>query len=364
VRNIEARSYPNNVSELEAAVNRAVVQATQQQTAAGLEGGAAAGAAAGGARAAAPAPPTVIGEEVFWFASQAKDLRLDLLRSMPLLRGFLRSEVWPQKINFGFTAYAFAAVVALLFLGPQDRAHNVALNVFWCDWWALSFVAFPFLGRVWCSVCPFMIYGVLVQRWRRATGATLLKWPREAMEEWGPWFLFWLFAGILVWEEVWDLPGNAALSSWLLLLITGGAMVGSFFFERRIWCRYLCPIGGMNGAPRAQGVFAPAVWSQVQQNGVCSRRLTCPCRPVCQAVDDRAARPPGQRRRRQGGDELCRGCAALRCASTSTPARPPACCRACAPRSAIPTAATRAAPPPRPRAWSPWGAPSTRTPPS
>ena len=77
---------------------------------------------------------------------------------------------------------------------------------------------------------------------RKATGATLLKWPREAMDQWGAWFLFALFAVILVWEEVWDLPHTAALSSWLLLLITFGAMVGSFFFERRIWCRYLCPV--------------------------------------------------------------------------------------------------------------------------
>jgi polyferredoxin len=45
-------------------------------------------------------------------------------------------------------------------------------------------------------------------------------------------------AVILVWEEVWDLPDNAALSSWLLLLITAGAMIGSWHFERRIWCRY------------------------------------------------------------------------------------------------------------------------------
>ena len=40
---------------------------------------------------------------------------------------------------------------------------------------------------------------------------------------------------------------TAYLSSCLLLLITFGAMVGSYFFERRIWCRHLCPIGGMNG---------------------------------------------------------------------------------------------------------------------
>jgi hypothetical protein len=57
------------------------------------------------------------------------------------------------------------------------------------------------------------------------------------VEQWGGWFLFALFAAILVWEEVWDLPDTAALSSWLLLLITGGAVVCSAFFERRLWCR-------------------------------------------------------------------------------------------------------------------------------
>jgi polyferredoxin len=67
------------------------------------------------------------------------------------------------------------------------------------------------------------------------------------VEAWGGWFLFGLFAAILVWEEVWDLPQTAYLSSWLLLLITAGAVVCSAFFERRLWCRYLCPIGGMNG---------------------------------------------------------------------------------------------------------------------
>ena len=49
-------------------------------------------------------------------------------------------------------------------------------------------------------------------------------------------------------QEAWDLPQDATLSAWLLLLITAGAVVGSAFYEKRIWCRYLCPVGGMNGA--------------------------------------------------------------------------------------------------------------------
>ena len=68
-----------------------------------------------------------------------------------------------------------------------------------------------------------------------------------------------IFATLPIWDQSFDtleesqcfysllLEDTAYLSSCLLLLITFVAMVGSWFFERRIWCRHLCPIGGMNG---------------------------------------------------------------------------------------------------------------------
>ena len=31
------------------------------------------------------------------------------------------------------------------------RSHNFGLNAFWCYWWPASFIAYPFLGRVWCA---------------------------------------------------------------------------------------------------------------------------------------------------------------------------------------------------------------------
>ena len=30
-------------------------------------------------------------------------------------------------------------------------------------------------------------------------------------------------------------------------LITAGAVLRSLVFEKRFWCRHLCPVGGMNG---------------------------------------------------------------------------------------------------------------------
>lgn len=270
IKRLEAWQYPNNVRELQGMVERAVAQAMKSGDTTSTSG--------------------VIGEDVFWFASPERDLlRANLLKTIPVLRTFFRSDTWPKEINFKFTVYAFAAIVAILFLGPQDREHNFALNAFWCYWWPLSFIVYPFLGRVWCAVCPFMIYGELVQQWRLATGGVLRKWPREFMDKWGAWFLFGMFAAILIWEEVWDLPHTAALSSWLLLLITAGAMICSALFERRLWCRFLCPIGGMNG------LFAKLSVTELRaRQGVCAAECsTYTCYKGGPAVPPEGIESPG-----------------------------------------------------------------------
>jgi polyferredoxin len=115
-----------------------------------------------------------------------------------------------------------------------------------------------------------MIYGEITQKlslW--LVPRQLKKWPRQAAEKWGGWFLYGLFALILLWEELWNLENTAYLSSCLLLLITAGAMIFSTIFERRFWCRYLCPIGGMNG------LFAKLSLTELRaQQGTCSAECT------------------------------------------------------------------------------------------
>ncbi|MBV8882656.1 MAG: cyclic nucleotide-binding domain-containing protein, partial [Chroococcidiopsidaceae cyanobacterium CP_BM_RX_35] len=244
LRRLQEYDFPGNLRELQSLVERAVVQSS--------------GAAE-------------LTEEVFWSTrGKAKRFRFNLLNAYPGLRRFLRSPWWPDRINYGFTLVAFAIVVVLLFVGPQHRTENVALNLFWAWWWPLVLLGFPFVGRLWCAVCPFMIYGELTQKlslwlWPRQ----LQRWPREQAEKWGGWFLFGLFALIFLWEELWNLEDTAYLSSCLLLLITAGAMIFSSLFERRFWCRYLCPIGGMNG------LFAKLSMIELRaQQGTCSAECT------------------------------------------------------------------------------------------
>jgi transcriptional regulator with AAA-type ATPase domain/NAD-dependent dihydropyrimidine dehydrogenase PreA subunit len=244
LRQLQRYDYPGNITELENILRRAIDQ-----------------------RGTTPE----LTEEVLWFAGNRGDrFRWNLLNAYPQFRQFLRSPWWPDRINYGFTLWFFAIVVALLLLGPQSRQHNVALSLFWAWWWPLMLIGFPFVGRLWCAVCPFMIYGELVQNLSlRLWPRELLPWPREAAERWGGWFLFGLFALILLWEELWNLENTAWLSGCLLLLITAGAVINALLFERRFWCRYLCPIGGMNG------LFAKLAMVELRaRRGVCSATCT------------------------------------------------------------------------------------------
>lgn len=244
IRRLQGYDFPNNLRELESLVSRALAQM---------------------------APGDVLTEEILWPSQgKKKQFRLNLLNTYPALRRFLRSPWWPDRINYGFTLTAFALVVAILWFGPQTRDQNGALNLFWAWWWPLILISFPFVGRSWCAVCPFMIYGEVMQTLSLKVFPRQLKpWPRQAAERWGGWFLWGLFALILLWEELWDLENTAYLSACLLLLITAGAVICSQIFERRFWCRYLCPIGGMNG------LYAKLAMTELRaQQGTCSAECT------------------------------------------------------------------------------------------
>jgi NAD-dependent dihydropyrimidine dehydrogenase PreA subunit len=114
-----------------------------------------------------------------------------------------------------------------------------------------------------------MVWGEISQRLARALGWQPARWPRGDSDAWAAPILAAGFAAILLWEAVWNLENSAWLSSCLLLLITLGAVVGSLRFEKRFWCRHLCPVGGMNA------LFAKLAISELRaQAGICSGSCT------------------------------------------------------------------------------------------
>ncbi|MEB3173317.1 MAG: sigma 54-interacting transcriptional regulator, partial [Cyanobacteriota bacterium] len=225
VKRLQSYDFPGNIRELETLIYRALQQARQQ----------------GGS------VPAVIPDDVFWTPARQQRYRFDIWRWKPQLREWMRAPWLWNTLLFGLVSWLFVLVNLWLWLGPQDRGHNGALNLFWAWWWPLILLGFPLVGRLWCSFCPFMVWGDIAQRCARALGWQPARWPRGNSDSWASPLLAAGFALILLWEEVWNLQNTAWLSSCLLLLITAGAVIGSLRFEKRFWCRYLCPVGGMNG---------------------------------------------------------------------------------------------------------------------
>ncbi|MBI4772028.1 MAG: 4Fe-4S binding protein [Chloroflexi bacterium] len=173
-------------------------------------------------------------------------MRLDLTRS-PLLYRLLRSR-WPQFVIQSLLLGGFLFAILAGLVGTPVGSHNFSIVFVWIAWWALlMLLAVPLLGRGWCSVCPIPLPGEWLQR-----GALLdpggrglglgRRWPNKLRNIWlqnGAFALLALFSAVVLTSP--QVTGLVLAA--LLLLAAGSALV----FERRAFCRYLCPVGGFIG---------------------------------------------------------------------------------------------------------------------
>ena len=143
--------------------------------------------------------------------------------------------------------YIFAILAGLI--GKPVGSHNFSIVFVWIAWWAiLILVAVPFFGRGWCAVCPIPLPGEWLQR-----GAVLS--PPEKRPKWLNLRVPKMFRNI--WLQNISFLLLALFSSVLLTTpnITGIVLAAMLFaaiglstiFERRAFCRYLCPVGGFIG---------------------------------------------------------------------------------------------------------------------
>lgn len=106
----------------------------------------------------------------------------------------------------------------------------------------------PALGRGWCAICPIPAPGEWLQRQsfvhpRRRTLWTLgRRWPRRLKNIWIQNFAFLgvaLFSAVIL-TRPW--ATGVVLLGFVLL-----ALGLSLLYERRTFCRYVCPVGGFIG---------------------------------------------------------------------------------------------------------------------
>jgi hypothetical protein len=172
--------------------------------------------------------------------------RVDIIR-FPFVRRILVAR-GPQLAVQLATVAGLLIVIAAGLLGTPVGSRNPATVLVWIAWWAaLMIVAVPFFGRLWCGVCPLPLPGEWLQRGAllRPRGGGLglgLPWPRRLRG-------LWVQNAAFVFVALFSLPilTQPRLTALLLVGLVLVAIGISLVFERRSFCRYLCPVGGFIG---------------------------------------------------------------------------------------------------------------------
>ncbi len=219
--------YPGNVAELENAVERAVILATDG----------------------------VIETDQIYLGLpyRPKKARYNLLKNRHVW-AYFQSRFYPFAVR-SFTVVFFAGIFYSLFFGNQDPHRNLGNILVLSIWWPSLFLFCFFAARGWCAICPIGATSGLIQRF------VSLRLPLPNLfkktEMWIPAFLF----ALILWVEgVTDAHSFPRATGYVLLAITLGAVVMSVIYDRKVWCRYVCALGNMCG------IYAMASILEVRAN--------------------------------------------------------------------------------------------------
>ncbi len=161
------------------------------------------------------------------------------LLQLDRVKAFFRSRFYPVGLQVT-TAVVFSLIFILAFLGSRSPDSNVVVLLVWAMWWPMLVVSWFVGARIWCSVCPMGAVNDLLNR----VGSKKYKVP-AFIRNYGI-HISALGLGIIIWAEAASrMPYSPMATGFLLLAITVFAVLSGIFFERRLWCRYLCPLGSL-----------------------------------------------------------------------------------------------------------------------
>jgi len=179
-----------------------------------------------------------------------------------LIKTLLKNR-WPQFTIMLIALAGFLLAILSGLFGTPVGSRNFGIVFVWIAWWAiLMLVAVPFLGRGWCSICPIPAPGEWLQRGKLLGPETESddsrrrrslessdsrfplnrRWPNRFRNIWlqnGSFLLVALFSTVILTQ-----PRVTAIVLTAFLFVAVGV---SLIFERRAFCRYLCPVGGFIG---------------------------------------------------------------------------------------------------------------------
>ncbi|UCE79275.1 MAG: 4Fe-4S binding protein [Nitrospiraceae bacterium] len=138
------------------------------------------------------------------------------------------------------TLIIFTAIVFYGILDIQDGRKNISTVYTWTIWWSLIIFSFILLGRFWCMMCPFAAIGDFVQKFISLNRRLPRQLQNMGIQTLG-FIVLTLAFSLFMFES------RPLVTAVVILIILSGAVVSSILYEKRSFCRHLCPIGAIIG---------------------------------------------------------------------------------------------------------------------
>jgi hypothetical protein len=185
-------------------------------------------------------------DKLFWKIRTSWRLELTKFRA---LKRIFKSRWFPLAFIL-LNLFIFTVILVAGYVGGFSAGnYNFGIMIVWILWWTLLMVLMvPGIGRFWCMVCPFPLFGDWIQRGRlikvgRQKPFGLNKrWPNALRNLWPLVLLFFVatwFSGFFTVR-----PFATFL---LLAIIIGLATLLALVYGKRTFCLFVCPVSGFQG---------------------------------------------------------------------------------------------------------------------
>jgi len=183
--------------------------------------------------------------------------RINILELLPWLKWLVKRRSFHFVILFPSFIIFYLFILSGLWGNPVGN-RNIGIIFVWILWWfVLKAIFVPIGARIWCLMCPLPAPAEWLNR-KSLTAVNYIKkpfkglhhrfvglqrdWPKHLRNMWLQNFIFMAmisFGIILITRPF------ATAILFLIILVT--TLVLALFFRRRVFCLYLCPVGGFLG---------------------------------------------------------------------------------------------------------------------
>lgn len=209
--------------------------------------------------------------------------RIDILHRLPRIKAIVKRRGFHFFILLPGITIFYLFILSTLWGSPVGN-RNIGIIFVWILWWfILKAVLIPLGGRLWCLMCPLPAPAEWLSR-RTLTAVRYIEkpfkglhhrftglqrdWPRKMRNSWLQNILFMAmisFGVILITRPV--------ATAMALLSILVASLILSVIYRHRVFCLYLCPVGGF------LGTYSMASMTEVRvlDRDVCKKHKEKPC---------------------------------------------------------------------------------------